>query len=124
MFGRNLDTLARIFSFMILGLLMLSVSLIYACVYEKLQPVFSCASVDRAAYFRNTARRRRETNLEPRLLWLLATAANQASDSEWDLQSSSGSAEKQTDARLHIHTKPKRLENRRKNLKVNIQDNN
>lgn len=37
----NLDTLARIFSFMILGLLLLGVSLIYARFYERLRPYFS-----------------------------------------------------------------------------------
>ena len=37
----NLDTLARIFSFMILGLLLLGVSLIYARFYERLRPYLS-----------------------------------------------------------------------------------
>jgi hypothetical protein len=42
-------------------------------------PVSSCAPIDRATYFRNIARRRPEPGLEPRMLWILATAkANQA----------------------------------------------
>ncbi len=43
------------------------------------RPVRSSAPVDRATYFRNVARRRPEHGLEPRMLWILATAkANQA----------------------------------------------
>ncbi len=42
-------------------------------------PVRSATPIDRAAYLRNLERRRLEPGLEPRLLWLLATArANQA----------------------------------------------
>jgi hypothetical protein len=42
-------------------------------------PVSSYALIDRATYFPNMARRRPESGLEPRMLWILATAkANQA----------------------------------------------
>jgi hypothetical protein len=42
-------------------------------------PLRSTTPIDRAAYLRNLDRRRPEPGLEPRLLWLLATArANQA----------------------------------------------
>lgn len=42
-------------------------------------PVRSTTSIDRAAFLRNLDRRRPEPGLEPRVLWLLATArANQA----------------------------------------------
>ncbi len=37
-------------------------------------PVSSYALIDRATYFRNMARRRPEPGLEPRMLWILATA--------------------------------------------------
>ncbi len=37
-------------------------------------PVRSSAPIDRASYFRNMARRRIEPGLEPRMLWILATA--------------------------------------------------
>ncbi len=41
-------------------------------------PVRSCAPIDRATYFRNMARRHPEPGLEPRMLWIVATAkANQ-----------------------------------------------
>jgi hypothetical protein len=49
--------------------------------FDKLarSPVSSCAQVDRPAYFRNMALRRPELGLEPRMLWIVATAkANQA----------------------------------------------
>src|ERR1700722_11503840 len=42
-------------------------------------PVSSYALIDHATYLRNMARRRPEPGLEPRMLWILATAkANQA----------------------------------------------
>jgi hypothetical protein len=37
-------------------------------------PVRSLVPIDRAAYFRNMARRRPEPGLDPRMLWILATA--------------------------------------------------
>src|SRR5215471_12127683 len=37
-------------------------------------PVRSCARIERTVYFRNMARRRPEPGLDPRMLWILATA--------------------------------------------------
>jgi hypothetical protein len=37
-------------------------------------PVLSYAPIDRAAYFRNIAKRRSEPGLEPRMLFIVATA--------------------------------------------------
>ena len=56
-------------------------------------PVSAYALIDRATYFRNMARRRSEPGLEPRMLWILATAkANRPNASGWGSPSSSGAS--------------------------------
>jgi hypothetical protein len=66
-------------------------------------PVSSCALIDRATYFRNIARRRPEPGLEPRMLWILATAkANQAERFGVGLSELLGHVDAEDPARLHV----------------------
>jgi hypothetical protein len=67
-------------------------------------PVRSCAPIDRAAYMRNMARRRPEPGLDPRMLWLLATAkTNQTERFGVGLTELLGRVNADSDpARLHI----------------------
>src|SRR5260370_30540925 len=67
-------------------------------------PVRSCEPIDRAAYMRNMARRRPEPGLDPRMLWLLATAkTNQTERFGVGLTELLGRVNADSDpARLHI----------------------
>jgi hypothetical protein len=66
-------------------------------------PVSSYALIDRATYFRNMARRRPEPDLEPRMLWILATAkANQAERFGVGLTELLGRVNADDPARLHV----------------------
>ena len=63
----------------------------------------SYAPIDRATYFRNMARRRPEPGLEPRMLWILATAkANQAERFGVGLTELLGRVDADDPARLHV----------------------
>jgi len=67
------------------------------------RPVRSSAAVDRATYFRNMARRRPEHGLEPRMLWILATAkANQAERFGVGLAELLGRVNGDDPARVHV----------------------
>ena len=67
------------------------------------RPVRSSAPVDRATYFRNMARRRPEHGLEPRMLWILATAkANQAERFGVGLAELLGRVNADDSARVHV----------------------
>ena len=66
-------------------------------------PVRSSAPIDRASYFRNMARRRSEPGLEPRMLWILATAkANQAERFGVGLAELLGRVNADDPARVHV----------------------
>lgn len=66
-------------------------------------PVMSCAPIGRAAYFRNMAGRRQEANLDPRMLWILATAkANQAERFGVGLAELLGHVNADDSAHLHV----------------------
>ncbi len=66
-------------------------------------PVRSSAPIDRASYFRNMARRRAEPGLEPRMLWILATAkANQAERFGVGLAELLGRVKADDRARVHV----------------------
>ena len=66
-------------------------------------PVSSYALIDRATYLRNMARRRPEPGLEPRMLWILATAkANQAERFGVGLTELLGRVNADDPARLHV----------------------
>ena len=66
-------------------------------------PVRSSAPIDRASYFRNMARRRIEPGLEPRMLWILATAkANQAERFGVGLAELLGRVNGDDPARVHV----------------------
>src|SRR5271154_7070028 len=65
-------------------------------------PVRSSAPIDRVSYFGNIARRRPEPGLEPRMLWILATAkANQAERFGVGLTELLGRVHAEDPARLH-----------------------
>ncbi len=67
------------------------------------RPVRSSAPIDRASYFRNMARRRPESGLEPRMLWILATAkANQAERFGVGLAELLGRVNGDDPARVHV----------------------
>jgi hypothetical protein len=66
-------------------------------------PVRSCAPIDRAVYFRNMARRRPQPGLDPRMLWILATAkANQTERFGVGLAELLGRVNTEDPARVHI----------------------
>jgi hypothetical protein len=66
-------------------------------------PVRSSVPVNRATYFRNMARRRPEPGLEPRTLWILATAkANQAERFGVGLAELLGRVREDDPARVHV----------------------
>jgi hypothetical protein len=66
-------------------------------------PVRSNAPIDRAAYFRNMARRRSEPGLEPRMLFIVATAkANQAERFGVGLTELLGRVNADDPARVHV----------------------
>jgi hypothetical protein len=65
--------------------------------------VRSSAPIDRASYFRNMARRRPEPGLEPRMLWILATAkANQAERFGVGIAELLGHVNADDPARVHV----------------------
>src|SRR5208283_4779532 len=67
------------------------------------RPVRSSAPMDHASYFRNMARRRIEPGLEPRMLWILATAkANQAERFGVGLAELLGRVNADDPARVHV----------------------
>ena len=66
-------------------------------------PVRSCTPIDREVYFRNMARRRPERGLEPRMLWIVATAkANQSERFGVGLAELLGRLNTEDPARVHI----------------------
>jgi len=68
-----------------------------------LSPVRSSTPIDRATYFRNMAKRRPESDLEPRMLWILATAkANQAERFGVGLAELLGRVNADDPARVHV----------------------
>jgi hypothetical protein len=67
------------------------------------RPVSSYALIDRPTYFRNMARRYPEPGLEPRMLWILATAkANQAERFGVGLAELLGRVNADDPARVHV----------------------